>query len=70
MLAGRANELPTGKSMPVRRADVMSTSVVDVDRKVDEWRIPKCQKSRNVNSRNSRRSRKFGRTPERGKVGG
>jgi hypothetical protein len=28
--------------MPVGRADVMPTSVVDADRKVDEWRIPKC----------------------------
>jgi hypothetical protein len=28
--------------MPAERADVMPTSVVDADRKVDEWRILKC----------------------------
>jgi hypothetical protein len=28
--------------MPAGRADVKPTSVVDADRKVDEWRIPKC----------------------------
>jgi hypothetical protein len=55
MPAERADELPTGRSMPAGRADVMPTSVVDADQcgrcrpvwsmptnKVDEWRIPKC----------------------------
>jgi hypothetical protein len=42
MPARRADELPTGRSMSAGRADVMSTSVVDADNKVDEWRIPKC----------------------------
>jgi hypothetical protein len=42
MPAGRADELPTERLMLAGRADVMPVSVVDANRKVDEWRILKC----------------------------
>jgi hypothetical protein len=50
--------------MPAGRADDLLTR-----RSMNEG-FRNARKSWNVNSRNSRRSRKFGRTPERGRVGG